>query len=512
MEVEQQQLMRSSEEEAELVRSVKKFKDNSTAQATTSHRKQVSYRDSLAGDIPGAYAQAFSFDRIVEDDVDSDSDLDDIVEGMVDVHLSKETKARMRAPWAKALIVKVFGRTVGYNYLSSKLNALWNPFARMDCVNLGKDFFLIRFSDDSDYDKVLRGGPWFIGEHYLEIKPWEPYFKALEASFDAVAVWVRFPELPIEFYDPEALREIGKAIGPVLRIDSYTATRTRASYARLCIQINLMKPLVTAVRVGKLRQKVLYEGISALCFCCGRMGHKQEACSYRVSSPERTGDAEQSEQSSPLCDAQKATQIEPNFGEWMLVKRKKRTAQFGRGRGTKISHPQQEVSSKVTKDITNPFDNSLTNFKLDVTFKFNAGQTKGDVGTDFNTSESREITCHTQHIKDTTAIISGEASLHSLVDVIKSQPQKVGSLRGKPIISPRERRNPISSSSRALKRPNPYSVRNQIQHVDHGARQPPLPFSDHYRVGNMVSQQSHSHPRRGDCSNPGSPNGSFGQV
>ncbi|KAK7825615.1 hypothetical protein CFP56_032973 [Quercus suber] len=417
MEVEQQQLMRSSEEEAELVRSVKKFKDNSTAQATTSHRKQVSYRDSLAGDIPGAYAQAFSFDRIVEDDVDSDSDLDDIVEGMVDVHLSKETKARMRAPWAKALIVKVF-----------------------------------------------------------------------------------------------ALREIGKAIGPVLRIDSYTATRTRASYARLCIQINLMKPLVTAVRVGKLRQKVLYEGISALCFCCGRMGHKQEACSYRVSSPERTGDAEQSEQSSPLCDAQKATQIEPNFGEWMLVKRKKRTAQFGRGRGTKISHPQQEVSSKVTKDITNPFDNSLTNFKLDVTFKFNAGQTKGDVGTDFNTSESREITCHTQHIKDTTAIISGEASLHSLVDVIKSQPQKVGSLRGKPIISPRERRNPISSSSRALKRPNPYSVRNQIQHVDHGARQPPLPFSDHYRVGNMVSQQSHSHPRRGDCSNPGSPNGSFGQV
>ncbi|KAK7836758.1 hypothetical protein CFP56_022161 [Quercus suber] len=406
--------MRSSEEEAELVRSVKKFKDSSTAQATASHHKQVSYRDSLVGDIPGAYAQAFSFDRIVEDDVDSNSDLDDIVEGKVDVHLSKETKARMRAPWAKALIVKVF-----------------------------------------------------------------------------------------------ALREIGKAIGPVLRIDSYTATGTRTSYARLCIQINLMKPLVTAVRVGKLRQKVLYEGISALCFCCGRMGHKQEACSYRVSSPEQTGDAEQSE---PLCDAQKATQTEPNFGEWMLVKRKKRTAQFGRGRGTKISHPQQEVSSKVTKDITNPFDNSLTNFKPDVTFKFNAGQTKGDVGTDFNTSESREISCHTQHIKDTTAIINGEASLRSSVDVIKSQPQKVGSLRGKPIISPRERRNPISSSSRALKRPNPYFVRNQIQHADHGAWQPLLPFSDHYRVGNMVSQQSHSHPRCGDCSNPGSPDGSFGQV
>ena len=42
---------------------------------------------------------------------------------------------------------------------------------KMDCVDLGKDFFLIKFMDDEDYDKVLRGGPWFVGEHFLAIKP-----------------------------------------------------------------------------------------------------------------------------------------------------------------------------------------------------------------------------------------------------------------------------------------------------------------------------------------------------
>ena len=116
---------------------------------------------------------------------DSDDELEDLVEGMVDVRLSKETKSHIRAPWAKALIVKVYGRTVGYNYLTFKLNTLWKPIAKMDCVDLGKDYFLIKFSENSDYDKVR---PWFTGEHFLAIKPWEPYFKASEASFLAVAV------------------------------------------------------------------------------------------------------------------------------------------------------------------------------------------------------------------------------------------------------------------------------------------------------------------------------------
>nr|POE91199.1 hypothetical protein CFP56_37804 [Quercus suber] len=151
---------------------------------------------------------------------------------MAEVTLSK---VRIKAPWSKALIVKVYGKSVGFNYLTFKINALWKPIARMDCVNLGKDYFLIRFSNDEDYDKVLRGGPWFVGGHFLAIKPWEPYFKASEAKLTSIAVWVRFPELPIEFYDTSVLKEIRSAIGPVLRIDSYTAFESCESYARLCI-------------------------------------------------------------------------------------------------------------------------------------------------------------------------------------------------------------------------------------------------------------------------------------
>lgn len=102
---------------------------------------------------------------------------------------------------------------------------------------------MIIFNSTEDYNKVLRVGPWFVGEHFLAIRPWEPYFEASKAKLSSVAVWVRLPKLPIEFYDREVLKEIGEAIGPVLRIDAYTAIESRGSYTRLCVQINMEKPL-----------------------------------------------------------------------------------------------------------------------------------------------------------------------------------------------------------------------------------------------------------------------------
>ena len=97
--------------------------------------------------------------------------MEPLIEGMTEVKLSKKTKARIRAPWSKALIVKVYGRSVGFHYLTFKINALWKPTAKMDCVTLGKGFFLVRFSNSDDYDKVFQGGSWFIEEYFLPIKP-----------------------------------------------------------------------------------------------------------------------------------------------------------------------------------------------------------------------------------------------------------------------------------------------------------------------------------------------------
>lgn len=89
---------------------------------------------------------------------------------MIVVTLNLDTSMAVWAKWIHTLIMKVFGRTVGFHYLHSKVMSLWKLVGRLDCVDLGKDFFLIRVGLIEDYENVIRGGPWFIGKHFLTIR------------------------------------------------------------------------------------------------------------------------------------------------------------------------------------------------------------------------------------------------------------------------------------------------------------------------------------------------------
>ena len=136
----------------------------------------------------------FGLVKATLDEAESDIEEDSIVNGFASITLSREDIARIRAPWASYLIIKTLGRSVGFMFLSSKIRVMWNPSGRLDCIDLGHDFFLIKFELQDDVDKVLKGVPWFVSQHFLAICQWEPYFKASAATFSSVAVWIRLPE------------------------------------------------------------------------------------------------------------------------------------------------------------------------------------------------------------------------------------------------------------------------------------------------------------------------------
>ena len=80
----------------------------------------------------------------------------------------------------------------------------------------------------------------------------------------------------------EALKEIGSTIDKVLRIDTYTTLEARGRYARICVQIDVEKPLITALLIGNIEQPVIYEGIQKMCFSCGQIGHRREVCPHTI--------------------------------------------------------------------------------------------------------------------------------------------------------------------------------------------------------------------------------------
>ena len=192
----------SLEEQAELARSNKKVKNVNHAgfcegQSSGSPSpnfaggqgsQNASFRDKLMGEIPGAYTQAFCFEEFMGYDAESDDEVETLRQGMVAVKFSKELKQEIRRPWARALIVKVYGRAVGLNFLQARLLSLWKPAGRMDVVDLEHGFFLIRLSLKEDVETVLKKGPWFLGNHFLSVRPWEPDFKPELAKVSSIAV------------------------------------------------------------------------------------------------------------------------------------------------------------------------------------------------------------------------------------------------------------------------------------------------------------------------------------
>ena len=116
---------------------------------------------------------------------------------------------------------------------------------------------------------------------------------------------------------PSVLRDIRRAIGPVLRIDAHTATKSRGRFARLCVQICFDRPLIRNIKVGGINQLVQYEGLTALCFSCGKVGHKAKGCPYRAGVLEKVGRSkeagkEQNSQGQSLLG-------DEAFGPWILV-------------------------------------------------------------------------------------------------------------------------------------------------------------------------------------------------
>ena len=98
----------SREEQEELDHSNKKvknvnhagFSDSSDSRPSSPNQPQgmwsqaISFKDKVVGEIPGAYTQAFNFGDLMEDDEESDDEVEALREGLVALKFSRELKQK----------------------------------------------------------------------------------------------------------------------------------------------------------------------------------------------------------------------------------------------------------------------------------------------------------------------------------------------------------------------------------------------------------------------------------
>ncbi|KAA3483410.1 leucine-rich repeat receptor-like protein kinase PEPR2 [Gossypium australe] len=200
-------------------------------------------------------------------------------------------------------VVKLLGRNIGYNALHNRISFLWKPVNPIQLMDIANGYYLVKFQDADDYNRVLTKGPWVVYGRYLTVQPWTKQFRYL--------------------YKRKIVEAIGSLIGKVVKLHIQTDNQARGRFARLVVYINLENPLIS--------QRVEYEGLPTVCFACCKYGHFKETCPSVVADQNSTRccgeplvgvDLPTGDRSDGNSTISKSREKEPKFRPWMLVEKK----------------------------------------------------------------------------------------------------------------------------------------------------------------------------------------------
>ncbi|KAJ1401838.1 hypothetical protein SESBI_28468 [Sesbania bispinosa] len=299
--------------------------------------KNASYKDVILG-VNGVTSEESSDEEDDSSSPDSEGETDHSdYEEQDNKGVSVDQLKRACKPWQNSVIVKLLGKKVGLKFLQLRLLKLWNTLGDMEIIDLEYDYFLVRFSNPNDYEIVFQSGPWMITGHYLVVQKWQPNFYPLEDELIRVVVWVRIPGLPMECYDRDILWSIGNSLGKTIKVDSNIlkprdgywgqTMAERGKFARMCIEVDLRKTLVSNFRLNGRRFQVEYE----------------------VKDNNGGGDVPMAEEDVARKDEGTTAVVQENqvqgrgdFGPWMLVQKQNRKRPIA---PKKLQHQMQQAQT-----------------------------------------------------------------------------------------------------------------------------------------------------------------------
>ncbi|GAU41583.1 hypothetical protein TSUD_271920 [Trifolium subterraneum] len=189
------------------------------------------------------------------------------------LHVEKSVMAELSVPWKDALVVKLLGKKLGYNTMKAKLENVWKLTGGFELMDVGYSYYMVKFDGEEDKNKVINGGPWMIFDHYLAVSLWSPKFNAATATIDKTMVWIRIPSLNLVYYDESVLWAVASMVGNLVKVDLHTLRVARGKFARMCVEVDLTKPVVGRVGINGDWYHVQYEGLHIICTQCGCYGH-----------------------------------------------------------------------------------------------------------------------------------------------------------------------------------------------------------------------------------------------
>ncbi|KAG5606085.1 hypothetical protein H5410_027577 [Solanum commersonii] len=147
----------------------------------------------------------------------------------------------------------------------------------------------IDLENELDYNTVRTQQRMTIEGKLMRIQAWTPIFRPEEET-PIVPIWVLLPGLPWHCFKKEFITPLLESVGKVLYLDTISIKRTRASMAKVKVQVDLTKARPRHVwicldeedlTIGRW-QPIEYENIPPYCAYCKYQGHMIEDCNFKT--------------------------------------------------------------------------------------------------------------------------------------------------------------------------------------------------------------------------------------
>ncbi|MQL97884.1 hypothetical protein Taro_030581 [Colocasia esculenta] len=141
---------------------------------------------------------------------------------------------------------------------------------------------LLRFKSQDDYLRVLLRESLHVQGKLFRFFKWSPLFKLSEEP-SIIPVWIDFPALLVSLFQKNLLSSIAANVGPVLQIAHTTELLINTKAARVCVELDLLKPRPDRIWIGMgdlggFWQEVAYLNLPKYCCVCRRIRHDRQKC------------------------------------------------------------------------------------------------------------------------------------------------------------------------------------------------------------------------------------------
>ena len=188
--------------------------------------------------------------------------------------------------WKGCLVGQFLDKRLPFPVVRSLVNRLWGKREMPDISTTENGLFFFRFRDPEARDWVMDAGPWHLAGRPFILRAWKPGMDMLNIQLSSIPIWVRFYNIPLEYWTNTCLGHIASTVGIPLHLDPLTENQTKLSFARICIEVGVDCKFPKSVLLDRGNGnystiRIEYPWAPQCCSECKLFGHSLVNCQFK---------------------------------------------------------------------------------------------------------------------------------------------------------------------------------------------------------------------------------------